>query len=336
MSRNLALARQIYKKSQRNRSRAFCKCNQENSDLCVCGEDDSNILEWKWCGDNSSVVIDGQNVIFHPVYSQGTAAIRGDRSLDKQMIHYWEIKIISNMTGTDLMIGIGTDKVNLQSCQYKYSSLLGLDNQSWGYSYRGLAQHNRRLKYYGKRYSSLCIVGVYLDLRRRFIEFYLNRRPQGIAYRQLKIDDDSDIYPMVCSTAAKSSIRLINATSFVENLQYLCVKVISKDQKSIEFLKAAPGLRHLCKKYWFLQSKEQFQYFDFVDNNSLLEDEALFCCLHEKNGQIVEKNDSSDECISDEMDIYNGMNDIRHRKRNFSNFSSDDEDFDMEFFCDHF
>lgn len=93
------------------------------------------------------------------------------------------------------MVGIGTDKVDLMACQYKYSSLLGLDNQSWGYSYRGLAQHNGRLKYYGKRYSSLCIVGVYLgnyslglmrvtyfhdnfilDLRRRSIEFYLNRR----------------------------------------------------------------------------------------------------------------------------------------------------------------
>lgn len=75
------------------------------------------------------------------------------------------------------MIGIGTEKVDLLTAyQYKYSSLLGLDNQSWGYSYRGLAQHNGRLKYYGKRYSSLCIVGVYVDLRRRFIEFYLNRR----------------------------------------------------------------------------------------------------------------------------------------------------------------
>lgn len=74
------------------------------------------------------------------------------------------------------MVGIGTEKVDLSLCQYRYSSLLGLDNQSWGYSYRGLAQHNGRLKYYGKRYSSLCIVGVYLDLRRRFIEFYLNRR----------------------------------------------------------------------------------------------------------------------------------------------------------------
>lgn len=74
------------------------------------------------------------------------------------------------------MVGIGTDKVDLLSHRYKYSSVLGLDNQSWGYSYRALAQHNGRLKYYGKRYSSFCIVGVYLDLRRRVIEFYCNRR----------------------------------------------------------------------------------------------------------------------------------------------------------------
>ncbi len=89
------------------------------------------------------------------------------------------------------MVGIGTDKVDLlTSYQYKYSSLLGLDNQSWGYSYRGLAQHSGRLKYYGKRYSSLCIVGVYLDLRRRYIEFYLNRR-----------FDLPDSFPLLCLVA---------------------------------------------------------------------------------------------------------------------------------------
>lgn len=107
MSRNLLLARYIYKKSQKNRSAAFCKCNQEDADHCVCGENDSNILNWNWHdednADVSKLVIDGQNVTFHPTFSQGTAAVRGSHSLDKQMIHYWEIKIITNMTGTDLV-----------------------------------------------------------------------------------------------------------------------------------------------------------------------------------------------------------------------------------------
>lgn len=105
----------------------------------------------------------------------------------------------------------------------------------------------------------------------------------------------------------------------------------------MQFVRSAPGLRHLCKDYWFLQSKEQFQYnSEFVDNNVLLEDEALLCCLSDQEQQNLDANDSIDESISDEMDIYNGVNNIKHRERNMSSCSSNDEDVDMEFFCDHF
>lgn len=59
----------------------------------------------------------------------------------------------------------------------------------------------------------------------------------------------------------------------------------------------------------------------------LLEDEALMVSCDRD-----EKNESTDESITEEMDIYNGVNNIKHK----SNFSSDDDDVDMEFFCDHF
>lgn len=94
-------------------------------------------------------------------------------------------------------------------------------------------------------------------------------------------------------------------------------------------------MRHLCRDYWFLQSKEQFQYSEFVDNNASLEDEALMCFLHNQDEQNLDKDESTDES-TDDMDIYNGVNNIKHRERNISNCSTDDEDVDMEFFCDHF
>lgn len=135
-SRNLRLARYIYTKSQNNRSPAFCPCSPMNPDLCVCGENDSRTLHWQWnieyFADASNLLIDGRNVMFHPIFSQGmygggmvmrerrtkfdfeflfhfrgnetgTAAVKGNKRLDKQMIHYWEIKIMSSMTGTDLV-----------------------------------------------------------------------------------------------------------------------------------------------------------------------------------------------------------------------------------------
>lgn len=73
------------------------------------------------------------------------------------------------------MVGIGTDTMNLMEYRYKFASVLGLDNRSWGYSHRGMIQHKNVLKYYGKSYTKRCIVGVYLDLSRGHLEFYVNR-----------------------------------------------------------------------------------------------------------------------------------------------------------------
>lgn len=132
------------------------------------------------------------------------------------------------------MVGIGTDKVDIDSHHYEYSSFLGKDDQSWGFSYRGLVQHNQRVKYYGQKYSKGVIVGVHLDLDRGTIEFFLNRRPQGKAYLNIPLDRKVKLYPMVCSTSAKTSIKLINSTSVKANLQYFCMQTITKHPELLE------------------------------------------------------------------------------------------------------
>lgn len=96
-------------KSSDDKASAFCKCKQRrHTDLpvqCHCGEEDSSSLEWSWDTNvaHPEAQISAVNVIFHPVYSQGTCVIRGDGTLQKQCIHYWEIKIISCFSGTDLV-----------------------------------------------------------------------------------------------------------------------------------------------------------------------------------------------------------------------------------------
>lgn len=76
MSRNLRLARSIYKKSQKNRSVAFCTCKPEIGDQCICGENVSSSLNWTWNRENitedSKILIEEQNVLFHPIFSQGS------------------------------------------------------------------------------------------------------------------------------------------------------------------------------------------------------------------------------------------------------------------------
>lgn len=74
------------------------------------------------------------------------------------------------------MVGIGTDKVDLARYKYVFTSFLGLNEESWGYSYRGLIQNDGKLKSYGKKYMQGCIIGVYLDLFKGHLEFFVNRR----------------------------------------------------------------------------------------------------------------------------------------------------------------
>lgn len=88
------------------------------------------------------------------------------------------MKICPNNIGSihSQMIGIGTDAVAINSHQHRFASFLGLDDQSWGFSFRGQIQHNKRMKYYGRKFSRGCLVGVYLDRHIGVLKFYVNRR----------------------------------------------------------------------------------------------------------------------------------------------------------------
>lgn len=102
-----------------NCASSFCKCPQVQKQggndsintalhyqlTCECGEDISNDMEWGWDTENAipHTEFNGKNVIFHPYYSQGTSVIRGNKVLKPHMHHYWEIKIISSLSGTDIV-----------------------------------------------------------------------------------------------------------------------------------------------------------------------------------------------------------------------------------------
>ncbi|XP_055595768.1 SPRY domain-containing SOCS box protein 3 isoform X2 [Uranotaenia lowii] len=348
-----------------NRSAPFCNCEYpaitrsrqkgRRVERCKCGEDTSSRLDWVWDDETSysdSKILNGTEIVFHPVYSQGTAVIRANQPLQPGRHHYWEIKILSTLAGTDIMLGIGTDRMSLQAHRFKFASVLGLDDQSWGYSYRGLIQHNNQLKYYGKKYSQGRIIGVYVDLFQGTLEFYLNRRSLGRAYVNIPRDDNVLIYPMVCSTSAKSSLKLINAASFNDSLVFRCMKIVSRYPKLVEQVEKVPGLRRLSSDLWFLQFKDSKKTDEFQRNNLLLEDEALLCGLKKKKlEKIVSQaeahcstNDQSANITEDQ--IYENMFPVQKSCKHpsddsscsSSNFSEDEELHSMisrEFFCNH-
>ena len=80
--------------------------------------------------------------MFHPTYSAGTAAILGSAELEYPLHHYWEVEILSPMYGTDVMVGLASSQADTASHSHSFESLLGLDTESWGFSYQGFTQHN--------------------------------------------------------------------------------------------------------------------------------------------------------------------------------------------------
>lgn len=93
----------------------FCKCSKRmvdrrlaTNDLlknsCSCGEEfDGKKWTWDVAEGRSDVVMQDNVLTFHPIYSQGTAVVKGEVPLEHGMQHYWEVKIMSFLTGTDLV-----------------------------------------------------------------------------------------------------------------------------------------------------------------------------------------------------------------------------------------
>ncbi|KAM3860174.1 LOW QUALITY PROTEIN: SPRY domain-containing SOCS box protein 3 [Diretmus argenteus] len=213
---------------------SFCQCDPQEEPSpgfelqgfqpisdCLCGEEDQG-FDWVWdeCCQSSGAFLscDNRKVSFHSDYSCGTAAIRGTKELAEGQ-HFWEIKMTSPVYGTDMMVGIGTSEVNLEKFKHSFSSLLGYDEDSWGLSYTGLLQHKGDKVKFSTRFGQGSIIGLHLDTWHGTLTFYKNRHCIGVAATRLQ---SKKLYPMVCSTAAKSSMKVIRACYTPTSLQYLC------------------------------------------------------------------------------------------------------------------
>ncbi|XP_035255190.1 SPRY domain-containing SOCS box protein 3a [Anguilla anguilla] len=224
---------------------------------CRCGEDDQD-FDWVWDdGGRSTATLlscDNRKVSFHTEYSCGTAAVRGSKPLaDGQ--HFWEIKMTSPVYGTDMMVGIGTSDVNLDKYRHTFCSLLGKDEDSWGLSYTGLLHHRGDKVNFSSRFGQGSIIGVHLDTWHGTLTFFKNRKCIGVAATELH---NKKLYPMACSTAAKSSMKVIRSCFAPTSLQYLCCarlrRLLPDRADALGLLPLPPGLRLLLhnKLGWVL------------------------------------------------------------------------------------
>ena len=99
---------------------------------------------------------------------------------------------------------------------------------------------------------------MHLDAWRGTLEFYLNRKPLGVAFTNLR---GKTVFPVICSTAAKSSLTLSTARSLPSSLQFLAVRSLAHKLPGSTLLSLLlpPGIRNFIRNnYWF-----------FIDHSSV-------------------------------------------------------------------
>ncbi|GAB1868059.1 SPRY domain-containing SOCS box protein 3 [Camponotus japonicus] len=203
--------------------------------------------EWTWdekCS-TSSIKLSNDNltVTFHPVYSTGTAVARGNKPLEKGRHHFWEVLMITQIYGTDVMVGVGTANAELDNAGELFCALLGRDQESWGFSYKGYLQHDGKVYKYGTTFGQDNLVGVHLDTWSGTLQFFLNRKPLGVAFTRL---NNVMLYPLISSTMAQCTMKLTYSCSTPVSLQTACLAVLSPLQKAY-LSKAFPSLRYLSE-----------------------------------------------------------------------------------------
>lgn len=238
-------------------SESLCDCEEET---CQCGEEDS-YFDWVWDEDSKSSAChlkqDHREVIFHMDYSCGTAAVRGTGSM-KENQHYWEVKMMSTVYGTDMMVGVSTVNIDLNKYRHAFCSLLGRDEDSWGLSYTGVTYHKAKKALYTSKFSQGDIIGVHLDMWLGTMSYYKNKRPLGIAYRGLQ---GKSLYPVVSSTAARSGMKVVKCRSFPTSLQFTCCQALRRfippHLDVLKVIDLPPGLRSFLqnKVSWLLQAR---------------------------------------------------------------------------------
>nr|XP_012222498.1 PREDICTED: SPRY domain-containing SOCS box protein 3-like isoform X2 [Linepithema humile] len=221
----------------------------------------STKYEWTWDekGSTSSRVKlrdNNSHVTFNPVYSTGTSVVKGEKPLEKERHHFWEILMITQIYGTDVMVGVGTENVRLTNLNGHYYSLLGRDQESWGFSYQGYIMHDGKICKYGTIFGQNSIIGIHLDTWSGTLQFFLNRKPLGIAFTRL---NNVMLYPLVSSTMAQCIMKLTCSYSIPVSLQTACLAVLSPLQKAY-LSKTFPALRYFSESIFAEILKKSIDY----------------------------------------------------------------------------
>lgn len=122
---------------------------------------------------------------------------------------YWEIKISDRIFGTSMMFGIGTRKGRMHAeC---FLNMIGEDENGWGLSHKGLLWHNNQWIQFTKPFpeNRPTTIGLLFDAGQGTLTYFKDGHCLGVAFTGLQTIREK-LYPVVCSTAAKTEMTLAN------------------------------------------------------------------------------------------------------------------------------
>lgn len=124
------------------------------------------------------------------------------------------------------MIGVATSKVQINKNSHDFSHFLGSDDQSWGLTSHCTIRHNQQSMPYHERaaFNEGTLVGVYLNMWEGTLEYYVNRRPLGVAFRGLR---NHVLFPIISTTSARALMQLCYSSCNQHSLAFLAFKKIN-------------------------------------------------------------------------------------------------------------
>lgn len=212
---------------------------------------------WLWnrstLTNNARMSPNGREVLFHPSLSRGTAAVRSCTAISEGVCT-WSVRMGPSTYGTDMVLGVCTEELDLSQHINRYKSLVGDDEHGWGLSYRGVRKHNG-IERPGPHsaFGANAVVTLQLDTSRRRLSVSVDGSPMKAAFDDVCGRGHCPLYPVVCSTAASTRIRLQRSELIGLSLAHICLRTIRyaiRSRSDIDELPLPTLMKSCLKSDW--------------------------------------------------------------------------------------
>lgn len=117
-----------------------------------------------------------------------------------------------------MMFGIGTKRGRLHA--ESFLNMIGEDEHGWGLSHKGALWHNNQWVQFTKPFleNKPTTIGLLFDAGQGTLTYFKDGLCLGVAFTGLNAITEK-LYPVVCSTAAKTEMTLANTRRDFFSLQ---------------------------------------------------------------------------------------------------------------------